>query len=197
LIRVLIAASSAIARAGLESLLRDAANIEVIGAASNWEQLGSEEADVILANWDDDAPADLLDRGRAAIVLLTEDPQPSTTLDLLRAGARAVLNRDSSGPQIAAAIEAAAAGLVALRPEDIEPWLGSPRPAGLSEPLTPRETEVLGMMAEGLANKVIAHRLGISEHTVKFHVTSVMAKLNAASRTEAVMLGVRQGLILL
>jgi two-component system, NarL family, response regulator YdfI len=66
-----------------------------------------------------------------------------------------------------------------------------------AQPLTPREVEVLHMLAEGLGNKTIARRLGISEHTVKFHVGSIFAKLNASSRTEAVTLGVRQGLVML
>jgi NarL family two-component system response regulator YdfI len=111
---------------------------------------------------------------------------------------RAVLSREASPDQIVAAVQAVAAGLVVVQPDDVEPWLGSPRLLReLSDPLTARETEVLGMMAEGFANKVIAHRLGISEHTVKYHVTSIMSKLSAASRTEAVTLGIRQGLILL
>jgi len=63
--------------------------------------------------------------------------------------------------------------------------------------LTSREIEVLGMLAEGLANKNIAWRLGISEHTVKFHITSIFTKLNASSRAEAVAIGMRRGLILL
>lgn len=64
-------------------------------------------------------------------------------------------------------------------------------------PLTPREIEVLRMMADGASNKIIAHKLGISDHTVKFHVTSILAKLNVGTRTEAVMLGVRKGLVYL
>jgi DNA-binding NarL/FixJ family response regulator len=66
-----------------------------------------------------------------------------------------------------------------------------------TEPLTPREIEVLRMLAEGDANKAIAWKLGISEHTVKFHVSSIMSKLGAASRTEAAATGIRQGLVLL
>ena len=181
MIRVLISTSSPILRAGLESLLKPE-HFEVV----------SEEPDVVVV---DEASQDLLDH--PAVVVLTSDPQPSAAFELLRSGARAVIARDSRPDQIAAAIEAAAAGLVVLRPEDIEPWLGNHRPLEIAEPLTSRETEVLGMIAEGLANKVIAHRLGISEHTVKFHITSILAKLHAGSRTEAVTLGVRQGLIML
>jgi len=80
---------------------------------------------------------------------------------------------------------------------DLDGLLVSPQPASMAEPLTPREVEVLGMLAEGQSNKSIAYRLGISEHTVKFHVTSIMGKLNAGSRTEAVTQGIRQGLIML
>ena len=65
------------------------------------------------------------------------------------------------------------------------------------EELTPREVEVLRMMAEGLGNKEIAARLGISDHTVKFHISSILAKIGASTRTEAVTLGIRMGLILL
>jgi DNA-binding NarL/FixJ family response regulator len=72
-----------------------------------------------------------------------------------------------------------------------------PAAAALEEPLSPRELEVLAMLAEGLSNKLIAHHMGISEHTVKFHVTSIMAKLHAASRTDAVMQGIRRGLVMI
>jgi DNA-binding NarL/FixJ family response regulator len=70
-------------------------------------------------------------------------------------------------------------------------------PDELAEPLTPRESEVLQMLASGLANKEIAAKLAISEHTVKFHVASILGKLGAGSRTEAVALGIRRGLVLL
>jgi DNA-binding NarL/FixJ family response regulator len=66
-----------------------------------------------------------------------------------------------------------------------------------AEALTPRELEVFAMLAEGVGNKTIAWKLGISEHTVKFHVASIMSKLHATSRTEAVAIGIRRGLIML
>ena len=85
-------------------------------------------------------------------------------------------------------------GVDSLFPEG-EP---SSRPVtDLAEELTPRETEVLQMLANGLANKAIAARLSISEHTVKFHVASILGKLGAGSRTEAVTLGIRRGIVLL
>jgi DNA-binding NarL/FixJ family response regulator len=99
------------------------------------------------------------------------------------------------------AIEAASAGLVVLDPETVDALLlatPSATRALVATPLpllTPREVEVLSLMAEGVGNKEIAWRLSISEHTVKFHISSIFAKLNATSRTEAVTLGIRQGLI--
>ena len=89
-----------------------------------------------------------------------------------------------------------AAGLVALHPDALR---RAPRPVRAepdrAQPLTGREIEVLGMLAEGLGNKVIAARLGISTHTVKFHVASILSKLGAGSRTEAVSIGMRRGLV--
>ncbi|MGD1092140.1 MAG: response regulator transcription factor [Bryobacteraceae bacterium] len=189
MIRVLIAA---IAPAGLESLLERAKNIEVIGSGNDWEQ-----PDVIIA--DEDGADELLElHPNANLVVLTSDPNPAAMHALLRSGVRAVLPDHSSADQTIAAVIAAAAGLITLRPEDLEPgFLPDSRPSDTTEPLSSRETEVLGMLAEGLSNKLIAHRLGISEHTVKFHVASIMSKLRASSRTEAVTTGIRQGLIML
>jgi two-component system nitrate/nitrite response regulator NarL len=100
--------------------------------------------------------------------------------------------------QIVAAVHAAAAGLLVMPAEEGAAFL--PRssvhePAQVSEPLTPREMDVLEMLAEGWSNKMIAHRLSISGHTAKFHVNSILAKLNAGTRTEAVTRGIRLGLI--
>jgi len=94
---------------------------------------------------------------------------------------------------------AAAHGLVVLDPSLVNPVLEArdPSSASLVEELTPRELEVLGLLAEGLPNKAIARRLGISDHTVKFHVNAVLGKLGAQSRTEAVVRATRLGLILL
>ena len=201
MIRVLIAAQSPVVRAGLEALLKTAPDIEITGAAADWTQLSHEEPDVLLIDWDrsdEESPPDFAETvPGAAIVLLADEPQRSWTVEALRSGVRGVLPRDARPNQIVAAIEAAAAGLVVLESEDVDALLVNPRPARLVEPLSPREIEVLGMIAEGLSNKAIAHRLAISEHTVKFHVTSIMAKLSAGSRTEAVTLGIRQGLVIL
>jgi DNA-binding NarL/FixJ family response regulator len=103
-------------------------------------------------------------------------------------------------PNAAPAVEAAASGLVALDPRDLEVLLAGAAPAHRlpeTAALTAREIEVLRMMAEGTANKNIAWKLGISERTVKFHVASILGKLNASSRPEAVTTGIRKGLILI
>ena len=137
------------------------------------------------------------------VVMLTDDPRPALGVELLRRGGRAVLPRHASSEEIVAAIEAVAAGLVVLHPE----VMTSLRSASLARPgavaavadqrLTAREIEILGLIAEGLGNKAIAARLRISDHTVKFHIASIFAKLSAGSRTEAVTIGVRQGLIMI
>jgi len=199
--RVLVLSPSPVARAGLESLLRISAGvIQVVGSAASWSQYSGEDPDVILADWEngDELSTEISDGApEAALVVMADDPGLPGIAEALRSGVRAVLSRHSSASQIVAAIEAAAAGFVVLQPGDLDGLLINPQPASLAEPLTPREVEVLGMLAEGQSNKSIAHRLGISEHTVKFHVTSIMGKLHAGSRTEAVTQGIRQGLIML
>lgn len=215
MIRVLIKASSPVVRAGLESLLRSYGQFQVIDETrdENSEDedenrsndlLANEEesrVDIILA--EDDASqvrAPGFNHTDAPVVLLVRDPAAAWG-GAFRQGARAVLPSNASAAQIAAAIEAVAAGLFVVGAEDAEHLLPARTSDQLAEPLveamTPREVEVLRAMAEGLANKEIAARLGVSENTVKFHVGSIMGKLGASSRTEAVMLGIRRGLILI
>jgi DNA-binding NarL/FixJ family response regulator len=136
-------------------------------------------------------------------VVLVRNPATESVADALRAGVTAVLPSGVEGPQLVAAIEAAAAGLVVLDAAVVETLLHAPSSAPsrasdtLAEALTPRELEVLRLVAAGLGNKEVASRLEISEHTVKFHVASIMGKLGASSRTEAVSLGIRHGLIMI
>ncbi|HSC26810.1 MAG TPA: response regulator transcription factor [Vicinamibacterales bacterium] len=117
---------------------------------------------------------------------------------LLRAGVRAILPREVSAHEMAASIAAVAAGLVVLHPSGMPASISATRGAGgtATSPLTPRELEVLTMMAEGMGNRAIAHRLGISRHTVKFHIAAILDKLNARSRTEAVTVGLRLGMLM-
>jgi NarL family two-component system response regulator YdfI len=199
--RVLVVAASAIARAGLRTLLESAGAVEVTGSVASWSEFPGGAPDVIVADWEggaDELPQDLMEAAAGtAIVAVVDEPSPAATAEALRAGVRAVLPRRAGAAQLVAAVEAAAAGLTVLAARDVEALLAPPLPARGSETLTPREIEVLGMLAEGYSNKETAYRMGISEHTVKFHVTSIMAKLNAGSRTEAVTLGIRRGWILL
>ena len=132
-------------------------------------------------------------------VVLASDPGGAWTAQARRAGVRAVLRGDATKEELVAAIAAARAGLVVLHPDALKsPAAARAAPqGGGAAALTPREVEILGMMAEGMSNRTIAARLGISSHTVKFHVASILEKLGAGSRTEAVTFGVRQGLIAL
>jgi NarL family two-component system response regulator YdfI len=212
--RVLIAARSAIVRAGLEALLVSNPGFVAVGSAPDisvfMPLVEDQQPDVVLLEleaYDDEALAGLLALSAGphppACVILTDDAPGTWASEVLRAGIRAILPRQASGNEIVAAVEAAVAGLVVLHHDLVDALLpimpSSVRDLSTSpqQALTPREIEVLGMLAEGLGNKIIAWRLGISEHTVKFHVGSILAKLNASSRTEAVTLGIRQGLILL
>lgn len=208
MIRLLIAAPSAIVRAGLESVGASGSGIEVVGASGLpglSAAIDQHAPDVVLAaveTHQDEPPENLMAlagrNGAPAFVVLAPDLQTPWTADALRAGIRAVLPGDLGPREILAAIEAAAAGLVVLHPQDVPVTASDrPLPAALTQTLSPREIEVLTMLAEGLANKNIAWKLGISEHTVKFHVASILSKLNAGTRTEAVTQGIRRGLILI
>ena len=200
MIRLLIAAPSTVMRAGLEALAASGSGIEVIAAHADLAALEALQPDVALAA----APlAEIQPPGggrSAALVLLTGEMEPEWTQEALRLGVRALLPRDASAAQIVAAVEAAGNGLAVVDPQDLDALLSSASPVhadGSTAGLTSRELEVLRMMAEGAANKTIAWNLKISEHTVKFHVASILGKLNASSRTEAVTTGLRKGLVFL
>jgi two-component system, NarL family, response regulator YdfI len=202
-IRLAIAAGSAVVRAGLEALARSDPEIELAGAYPDLTSVEALRPDVILAAVPfEDLPVGV-DSSTPPVVLLANDDHPGWTREVLRAGVRAVLPQDATQGEILAAVAAVANGLAVLDPRDLEGILATPAAASLvippSEPavLTPREIEVLRMMAEGEPNKTIAWKLGISEHTAKFHAASILSKLNAASRAEAVAIGIRKGLILL
>ncbi|PWU10835.1 MAG: DNA-binding response regulator [Terriglobia bacterium] len=200
MIRLVIAAPSAVVRAGLEALVGSNPAIELAGSFADPSAAEPVHPDVILAAVpleDLPVPADGI---APAIVLLSSASQPAWSREAVRLGVRAVLPRDASAEEILAAVDAAASGLAVVDPRDLETMLSGPAAAALSAEasiLTPREIEVLRMMAEGAANKTIAWKLQISEHTAKFHVASILNKLNASTRAEAVAIGIRKGLILL
>ena len=212
MIRVLVWAKPAITRAGLEAIVHADPRFEVAGAASRSTDLLSAlrecAPDVLLLDLADSSITRLLpgfsDQPAApAVVVLVDSMTRSAVLRVLQAGARAVLAREANPGEITAALEAAHHGLAVFSPEILDVLLpasaemGSEGDLPPGEPLTERETSVLALMAEGAGNKEIAARLQISEHTVKFHVSSILGKLGAATRTEAVARGYREGLILM
>ncbi len=204
-IRIAVVATSAVRRAGLESIIRGQADFQLAGSfaavASLVSFAGRAELDVIVI--DSDSIRDLLLEATSgtAIVLLTDVSDARSISHLLRSGVRAILSRESDPDDVLSAIYAAYDGLVLLSTPTAESLAAvyGDQPLGvedeLSEEITSRETEVLRMLAEGLVNKDIATRLSISEHTVKFHISSILDKLGASTRTEAVTLGIRRGLI--
>jgi len=207
MIRVLIVASSPVARAGLETVLRADPALEVLPgySAASGMAIADSQADVVLAeleNRSDENAAIFLEEAAAGtpVVFLIHGALSDWT-GAIREGVRGVLPATATASQIAAAVVAAAVGLTVLSPTEMESQI-PPQPKekdleALPESLTPRETEVLQLLADGLGNKQIAARLQLSEHTVKFHVASIFGKLGAASRTEAVTLGIRRGLVLI
>jgi len=204
-IRIAVAATSAVRRAGLESIIRTHAEFHLAGSfgavASLVSFARSTELDVIVIDTDSIRDLVLEPISEAAIVLLTEVSDARSISRLLRSGVRAILSRESDPDSVLSAIYAVYDGLVLLSTATAESLAAvyGDQPLELedemSEEITSRETDVLRMLAEGLVNKDIAARLGISEHTVKFHISSILDKLGASTRTEAVTLGIRRGLI--
>ncbi len=209
MIRVLVAAASARRRAALEALVREASGFELAGAVASLASLTNQfrevHPDVVVVDLDSAVPQFLNDLrtlpSPAAVVVLIEAPEAAWSARALRVGVRAILEREAGDEEIVAAIEAAHLGAVMLDPELALDLAARVRTDAVEPPieaagdLTAREVEVLRMLAEGLANKEIASRLGITDHTIKFHISSILGKLGAATRTEAVTLGVRRGLI--
>jgi DNA-binding NarL/FixJ family response regulator len=146
-----------------------------------------------------DALAAIAEGFSATTILLVDDPHADVALAALRAGASAVLARQIDARELLAAIDAVRAGLVVLdgAARDVLAPVATSAAASLVEPLTDRERQVLGMLASGLSNRRIAERLAISENTIKAHVAAILAKLGATTRTEAVAIGIRTGLVML
>jgi DNA-binding NarL/FixJ family response regulator len=205
-IRVLVVARSAAIRARLEAALARRADLLVTGAA-RWptDNASEGEPDVVLLVEEtgtisgfDSAPG--ARHASARLIVLGPEPVEDWASMALRQGARGTLPSDSSAAELGAAIEAVVAGLTVMPPAVADS--GRPRTrrrvaAGPVGPLTPREIEILGLLAAGLGNKAIAARLYISGHTVKTHVVSLFEKLGVSTRAEAVAAGVRQGLLML
>ena len=202
-LRVCVLADDAIARAGLTGMLAEA-DLVVESARLTTDLDGALDqhgADVLLldAGADPARAAAWLDTLRAttspAVALLVD----ATRLeDVFAVGILGALARDASPATVRAALGAAARGLVVIDAGFHRGRIALPGERRTPEPmdtLTPREVEVLALLATGMPNKLIAHHLGISEHTAKFHVTAVMAKLGAQSRTDAVIRAARRGMV--
>jgi DNA-binding NarL/FixJ family response regulator len=214
---VLVVSDHPVVRAGLAAMVEAAADSQLAGQcalAELPEQATALRPDVVLLDAvEEDAEAlAVLARLAAAepasaVLVVGRAAAGGRARELLAAGARGYLLWDAAGEEIAAAMQAVAQGLTALHPVAVRQLLDEPPPppappalAPPTEPgeaLTPRELEVLGLLAQGLPSKTISARLRLSEHTVKFHVGSIMAKLGAASRTEAVTIAIRRGLVAL
>jgi len=190
-IRVLLDVSSPALRAGLRALLSSDKTIKVVNDSLEDESA----ADVVITSA---ARASFVNNGlgdspSAAILLLSDEPQ--NVREMMRSSrAWGILPTEASVEELGAAVHALSQGLIVGTSALLFERESEPLSRG---PLTERESEVLGLLSKGLANKQIAVALGISEHTVKFHVSSIYTKLNVTNRTEAVHEGLRGGWIAL
>jgi len=204
-LHLLLIADDPLARAGLAALLADVPGCEIVGQMSSVSLTADFPPDLLTPpdaiiwdmGWDPvEAVLDWPDMPAPVLALLSDGEQATA---VWQSGVRGILLRDMDTDKLLAAAQAVASGLVVVEPQ----LAGTLLPLADSDdfapddPLTPRELEVLQRLAEGLTNKAIAQQLGISEHTIKFHVNAIMGKLHAQSRTEAVVRATRLGLILL
>jgi DNA-binding NarL/FixJ family response regulator len=206
-LRILVVADSSARRAELTHKAGKASKALVTTTpVISEEAVFQAEADIILVDVGSPEVAALVIRVMQSVpagmgaVVLADHPDAGWVVQALRAGINAVLSREITADDLHLAIMAADAGLILLHPTSafglVPQVLQQPlRWPGMVEPLTPREHEVLRLMSAGKGNKGIAGQLKISEHTVKFHISSILGKLNVNSRTEAVSLGIRKGII--
>jgi DNA-binding NarL/FixJ family response regulator len=201
MVDIAIMASGPARRAWLERMLRRETSFHIAATAGTFpllrSMLSESVADVVVVDLILDQPEtnaewliELFDL--ASLIVLGSDVDQSIFNSILHAESGGLLRSDASAEQIVRAIHAVYAGLLVLDGSVVP---RSETEHDLREQLTPREIDVLRLLAEGLANREIANRLDISEHTIKFHIRSVMGKLGASTRTEAVTRGFRTGLI--
>jgi DNA-binding NarL/FixJ family response regulator len=201
--RAFVVAPTPVTRAGLRSMLANAEGTEVrvVGEASSpTDPSELSEADVVLLADEDlleEASIAVAEDGTQALVLISEEEHAVSRLRAMQLRGWGVVPPDAPPEELAAAVAAAGQGLIVLPKAMIERLLHEPIASveELSETLTTREREVLDLLGRGLSNKLIGRELHISEHTVKFHISSLYAKLGVNNRAEAVSRGARYGLI--
>jgi DNA-binding NarL/FixJ family response regulator len=193
---VLVVSTDPLARGGLAALVAGRRELLLAGESTPLDAAEAAARQVPAAIlWDLRAGgAEGLSTAPAPVVALATDEREAA--DALRAGARGALFRGAAPDAVAAALLAVSRGLTVLE-GDLAGEFVRPPAAAPHGPLTPREREVLALLAEGLANKAIAARLGISEHTAKFHVNAILGKLGVESRAEAIVQAARMGLVVL
>jgi DNA-binding NarL/FixJ family response regulator len=200
LIRVTIVSPNHALRVGLREMLGNQPDIKVVGETSDLESVNETETEVVLLA--SVSSARLIEsKSTFGILFLTDDIEDVRRMLNSTPRAWGVLSPNATEDELGAAIHAVGEGLWVGAPSLVKSLIRLPgrreshSEESLIDPLTAREMEVIQLMAQGLANKQIALSLGISEHTVKFHLSSLYAKLNSTSRTEAVKRGIELGLI--
>jgi DNA-binding NarL/FixJ family response regulator len=197
-IRVLVAEDHPVVRGGLLQLLGDVEDVDVVGAAAGGEQAvalaASERPDVVLMDLEmpDIDGIEATRRIRAAdarvnVVVLTAFSDRDRILDAIDAGAVGYLLKDAEPDELVRGLQAAARGESPLSPKAAQALVAARAQRRAEPQLTPREREVLRLVAEGLPNKLIARRLEISEKTVKAHLTSVFQTIGVTDRTQAAL----------
>jgi DNA-binding NarL/FixJ family response regulator len=200
--RVFVVAPTPTLRAGLRSMLAAVESTEllVVGeAGASGPEPRLSDADVVVVAEEDLIEETALSTSEyetQSLLLLSEDESATSRLRTLALRGWGIVPPDAPSEELGAAVAAVAQGLTVLPKALSERLLEEPAAVEeLSEPLTARESEVLGLLGGGLSNKMIARELHISEHTVKFHISSLYSKLGVSNRAEAVSQGARHGLI--
>jgi DNA-binding NarL/FixJ family response regulator len=198
MIRVLVAEDHPVVRAGLLQLLEEVDLVEVVGAAAGGEEAAqlatARKPDVVLMDLEmpDIDGIEATRRIRAAdpgvnVVVLTAFSDRDRILDAIDAGAVGYLLKDAEPAELVRGLEAAARGESPLSPKAAHALIAARADRAAAPSLTPREQEVLELLAEGLPNKLIARRLEISEKTVKAHLTSIFQRIGVTDRTQAAL----------
>ena len=205
-IRVLIADDHSVVREGLRMFLQRDPDLEVVGEAADGaeaiQQARLLRPDVVVM----DLLLPVLDGMAATRAIRSELPETevlaltsvlgsASVVEAIRAGAIGYLHKDTQAAELRTAIKAAAAGQVHLSPQASAYLLGAVRMPERPEPLTPREMDVLRLLAQGHSNKEIARTLYLAEETVKFHVRHILAKLGVQSRAQAILATIRLGMV--